>query len=595
MTFLCVEDGAGNFTTVNPARRSCGPPNSMLCYAFRLCQVYVFQWFTQRPNPEGLDLLSLITTHKRQILKSASIISVITVVSRILGYIRDQRLTLLLGTTGIADSFILAYRIPNILRRLVGEGSMTASFIPVFTDYMRNKSREETWAFANRLFWTFSTILAALSVLGVIFSPLAVRAFSMFGKNQVQIEAVYLNRLMFPYILFIGMAALAMAILNCFHVFGLPAATPILLNISFIVCSMAVVWRHFSSPAAALAVGVLVGGIFQFFLQVPQLVRRGMNFQFAISFTDPGVRRVSRLMIPGFIGIGVAQINLLVDTIFVNAKRMPEGSVVSLYVADRVTELVLGGYAIAVAMAILPLMSHQAAAGDQEGMKKTFGFSLRIVSFITIPAAVGLVILREPIVQVLFQHGLFVAESTRLTARALLYYSMGLPAFAAVKLIVPAFYATQDTRTPVRVAVYTLGVNIVLNLIFLFYFFAKFKNGGPALASALAGYFNVLVLFVVFRLRFGRLGTWEILASVGKIAVCSGLMGAMCWSALRYSQFDSIEHLLTRLSVFVALIGGATLSYLGLAWLMRCDEISEVYGIAFHRDRAQAGKMGLMG
>ncbi len=222
-------------------------------------------------------------THKRQILKSASIISIITVVSRILGYVRDQRLTLLLGTTGVADSFVLAYRIPNVFRAgWLAEGSrMTASFIPVFTDYMRNRSKEETWAFANRLFWTFCVILSALTVLGVIFSPLFVRFFSMFGKNQVQFEAIYLNRLMFPYILFIGMAAMAMAILNCFHIFGPPAATPILLNISFIVFSVAAVWKHFSSPAAALAVGVLVGGIFQFFLaRVPQLVKRGMDFKF---------------------------------------------------------------------------------------------------------------------------------------------------------------------------------------------------------------------------------------------------------------------------------------------------------------------------
>jgi putative peptidoglycan lipid II flippase len=539
--------------------------------------------------------LTEAATHKRQILKSASIISVITVVSRILGYVRDQRLTLLLGTSGIADAFVLAYRIPNVLRRLVGEGSMTASFIPVFTDYMRNRSREETWAFANRLFWTFSVILSALTVLGVIFSPLFVRFFSMFGKNQVQLDAIYLNRLIFPYVLFIGMAALAMAILNCFHIFGLPAATPILLNISFIVFSVAVVWKHFSSPAAALAVGVLVGGIFQFFLQVPQLVKRGMNFQFAVSFTDPGIRRVGRLMVPGFIGIGIAQINLLVDTIFVNAKVMPEGSLVSLYVADRVTELVLGGYAIAVATAILPMMSHQASAGDYEGMKKTFLFSLRIVSFITIPAAVGLVILREPIVQVLFQHGLFVAESTRLTARALLYYSIGLPAFAAVKLIVPAFYSTQDTRTPVRVALFTMLANILLNVIFLFYFFAKLKNGGPALASALAGYFNVFTLFVIFRLRFGRLGTRDIAVSLAKIAACAGVMGIFCWGALRYSQFDSIEHFLPRLLVFIALIGGATLTFLGLAWAMRCAEISEVYGIAFHSAGAESGKQGIVG
>jgi putative peptidoglycan lipid II flippase len=460
---------------------------------------------------------------------------------------------------------------------------------------MRNRTREETWAFANRLFWTFCVVLSALTVLGVIFSPLFVRFFSMFGKNQVQLDAIYLNRLIFPYILFIGMAALAMAILNCFHIFGMPAATPILLNISFIVFSVAVVWRHFSSPAAALAVGVLVGGIFQFFLQVPQLVKRGMNFQFAVSFTDPGIRRVARLMVPGFIGIGIAQINLLVDTIFVNAKVMPEGSLVSLYVADRVTELVLGGYAIAVATAILPMMSHQASAGDYEGMKKTFLFSLRIVSFITIPAAVGLVILREPIVQVLFQHGRFVAESTRLTARALLYYSIGLPAFAAVKLIVPAFYSTQDTRTPVRVAVITMLANVLLNVIFLFYFFAKLKNGGPALASALAGYFNVFTLFVIFRLRFGRLGTREIAASLAKIAVCAGAMGVVCWAALRYSQFDNIEHFLPRLLVFIALIGGATLTFLGLAWAMRCAEISEVYGIAFHSAGAESGKQGIVG
>jgi putative peptidoglycan lipid II flippase len=300
-------------------------------------------------------------------------------------------------------------------------------------------------------------------------------------------------------------------------------------------------------------------------------------------------------MLPGFLGIGIAQINLLVDTIFANAKAMPEGSLVSLYVADRVTELVLGGYAIAVATAVLPLMAHQASGGDYEGMKKTLGFSLRIVSFITIPAAVGLVILREPIVQVLFQHGLFVAESTRLTARALLYYSMGLPAFATVKLIVPAFYSTQDTSTPVRVGVLTLFVNVVLNVLFVFYFFPRFQNGGPALASALASYFNVLILFIVFRLRFGRLGTSEILASMGKIAICSAAMGVVCWTALRYSHFDFIEHFLTRLVVFVAMVAGAALAYLGLAWLLRCDEIREVYGIAFHRDRTETGKMGLLG
>jgi putative peptidoglycan lipid II flippase len=188
-----------------------------------------------------------------------------------------------------------------------------------------------------------------------------------------------------------------------------------------------------------------------------------------------------------------------------------------------------------------------------------------------------------------------VAESTRLTARALLYYSIGLPAFAAVKLIVPAFYSTQDTRTPVRVALFSMLANVLLNVIFLFYFFPKLKNGGPALASALAGYFNVFALFVIFRLRFGRLGTRDIAASISKIIACASAMGVVCWGALRYSQFDSIEHFLPRLLVFIALIGGATLTYLGLAWALRCGEISEVYGIAFHSAGTQSGKTGITG
>ena len=536
-------------------------------------------------------------TDKKQILKSASIITLVTIASRVFGYIRDQRLTLLLGTSLAADSFVLAYRIPNLLRRLVGEGSMTASFIPVFTSYMADKPREEVWEFAHRLFWTLAVVLAVLTVLGMVFSPGVIHVFTMFGKEQRQWgAAVELNRIMFPYIFFIGLSALAMAILNCFHVFGPPAATPILLNISIITFSIAVVYRHFPNKAVALAVGVLVGGALQFLVQLPLLVRQGMRFNFGLSFTHPGVRAVARLMVPGFFGIGISQVNFFVDTVFATSEKMLRigpGAVTSLYVADRVMELVLGGYAIAVATAILPMMSHQAAAGDYDAMKKTFGFSLRIVSFITLPAAVGLIILREPIIRVLFQHGSFDAASTRLTARALLYYATGLPAFAAIKLIVPAFYSTHDTRVPVRAAAYTLVINFGLNLLFLAYFFKTFQNGGPALATSLAGYFNFFMLFVIFRLRFGRLGTFEILGSMARIAVCSGLMGTACWVMLKFSRFSGYPSFVAQLCIFIALILVATLIYLGLAWLFRCHEIEEVYGIALRRERGEAGPQTL--
>lgn len=332
-------------------------------------------------------------TEKRQILKSASIITLVTIASRIFGYFRDQRIALLLGTTLAADSFFLAYRIPNLLRRLVGEGSMTASFIPVFTTYMTEKSKEEMWDFANRLFWTLAVVLAVLTGLGILFSPAVIRIFTFFGEDPTHWEqAIHLNRIVFPYVFFIALAALAMAILNCFHVFGLPAATPILLNVSIIIFSVGVVWQRFKDPAVALAVGVVVGGALQFLVQVPALVRQGMRFKFGLSFTHPGVRSVTRLMVPGFFGIGVYQVNFFVDTIFATAPKMPQGSLTSLYLADRVMELVLGGYAIAVATAILPMMSKQAAAHDFDNLKKTFAFALRIVSYITIPATVGLIV-----------------------------------------------------------------------------------------------------------------------------------------------------------------------------------------------------------
>jgi putative peptidoglycan lipid II flippase len=523
-------------------------------------------------------------TDKKHILKSASIISLVTIASRILGYVRDQRFALLLGTSLAADSFILAYRIPNLFRRLVGEGSMTASFIPVFTTWMREKPKEEVWDFANRLFWTLALVLAIITVLGMVFSPAVIQTFTSSADKSIHWdEAVRLNRIIFPYLFFIGLAALAMGILNCFNMFGLPASTPIFLNLSIILFSIGAVWRYFNDPAVSLAVGVLVGGALQFLIQVPLLVRKGMKFNFGISFDHPGIRSVASLMIPRFFGIGIGQINFFVDTYFANAARMPRGSLTALYVADRVMELVLGGYAIAVATAILPMMSHQAAANDYGALKKTLAFSVRIVAFITVPAALGLMILREPIIRVLFQHGQFVAASTRMTARALLYYAIGLPALASVKLIVPAFYSTRDTKTPVLIASISMVINIVLNVVFLEYFFKRVQNGGPALATAIACYFDFFALFIIFRLRYGSLGTLQILTSFLKISLCSGIMGIACWLGVHYTAFTLQSGFLVQLSVFAGLIVGATLLYLALAWIFRCHEIAEVYGIAVRR------------
>ena len=302
-----------------------------------------------------------------------------------------------------------------------------------------------------------------------------------------------------------------------------------------------------------------------------------MRFRPKISFQDPGVRKVGRLMAPVFFGMGVFQINFFVDTIFATSSRMPSGSVTSLYIADRVMELVLGAYAIALSTAILPTMSHQAADGKFEDMKHTFEFAVRVVSFITIPAAVGLILLRVPITKVLFEHGKFMSESTALTAHALLYYSLGLPAFAAIKLITPMYYSTHDTMTPTRVGVYSLCLHIALNVVLLFAFSRFLWNASPALASSLAAYFNFALLFYIFRGRYGAMGTRGIISSVSKMAICAAVMAGACFAALRYSDFANMGHVLSQAGLLTAMILGSIAVYFGLAWILRCEELPELF------------------
>ncbi len=484
---------------------------------------------------------------------------------------------------------------------MAGEGSLGASFIPVFAGYLHNESRPQAWAFARKVFWDVAFALAIVALLGVVFSRQVIDLLTVFGAHQAHWElAVYLNRIIFPAVLFIGLAAVAASILNSFHVFGLPAATPIFFNLSLIACSFAVIYRpilrwapaEYRSPAVALAVGILLGGVVQFALQIPALARRGMKFWPRFSVSDAGVRKVGRLAAPAFFGMGVYQINMVIDTIFAASSRMPEGSITSLYVADRVMQLVLGSYAIAMSTALLPAMSHQWAAGQWSEMKRTFGFSLRVVSFITVPAAVGLILLRQPIIQVLFQHGRFTSASTALTTRALFYYSLGLPAFAGVKLIAPMYYSTQDTATPARTGAYALGLNIALNTIFMLFFFRTLSNGSPALASSIAAYFNFGALFFLFRKRYGRLGGRGLLQSLCKIAACSAGMGFAAYAALRFAAFEGARTLLVQIGFLVGIIAAAAAAYFALAWLLRCEELGEFFLLLRRTETAPAVETG---
>jgi putative peptidoglycan lipid II flippase len=523
-------------------------------------------------------------TIKGQILRSASIVAFVTAISRICGYLRDQRVALLLGTSPAADAFILVFRIPNMIRRMTGGGALSASFIPLFTLNLRERSKQSALLFAQRVLWDIAAVMALVAILGSLFSRQVVGLFTLFGSTHLSVDlAVYLNRIVFPCVYFIAIAALASAVLNSFHIFGLPASTGVFFNLTVILFSFGVFYRPllgwvpaaYRTPAIALAFGVLLGTVVQFVIQVPPLLRKGMRFAPRFSVSDPLIRKVGRLMAPAFFGVGVYQINFFIDTIFATASRMPVGSVTSLYIADRVMELVLGSYAIAMATALLPTMSQQVATGQFSEMKQTFSFSLRVVSFITLPASVGLVLLRRPIVQVLFQHGRFVAESTVLTAHALIFYSLGLPAYAAIKLITPMYYSTQDTVTPARVGCWALGLNIALNALFLVFLFRYLSNGTPALASSLTAYFNFALLFLSFRKRYGSLGAKGIIASLAKMAWCALAMALVCLAGLRYSNFDPLRSFIARAGLLGGLIFLAIGAYFGLAWLLGCEELPE--------------------
>ncbi len=467
---------------------------------------------------------------------------------------------------------------------MTGEGALGASVIPVFSGYLRGKSSQETWQFARRLFWDLALILAVLGIAGAVFSKQMVGAFTLFGASNFRWDlAVYLNRIIFPCVIFLGLAGLAASILNSFHEFALPASMGIVFNLTVIAASFGIIYRPvmrwapeaYRSPAVALAGAILVGAMLQLAMQVPALRKRGMSFRPEVNFRDDGVRQVGKLFVPVVLGAGVAQVNFFVDTVFATSSRMPAGSITSLYVADRVMELVLGVYAIALSTAILPTMSHLAADGNHGEMKHTFAFALRVVSFITIPATVGLILLRTPITTVLFQHGAFGERSTMLTAHALLYYSLGLPAYAAIRLILPMFYATKDTVTPTKVGACVLGFHVALNAILLFVFSRYLWNAGPALASAVSAYLNFGALFFIFRGRFGRLGGQAVARSLGKMAICAASMAVGCALMVRALPFDATQHVVAQAVRLATMIGVATAIYFGLAWLIRCEELPE--------------------
>jgi len=508
--------------------------------------------------------------HNRKLIRSTLAVSAPTLLSRIFGLLRDMIQANYMGTGRGMDAFTIAYTIPNLLRRLTGEGAMTAAFIPVFTQQKKEKSREELWKFAHYFFFDLTVIMALITVLGILFAPLLVRLIS-FGFKEVAGKwdlTIALTRFMFPYIFLISLAALAMAILNSFHKFFVPAFTPVLFNISIITLAGIFAGRA-KDPSYVFAAGVVVGGIFQLAFQLPFLWRQGMRFKPMLSFTHPGVRKVGKLIIPGIFGAGLYQINFALSRVI--ASLLEEGSVSSLYYAARVQELTLGIFSIALSIALLPTFSDQAARQDIDGMKKTLVYSFKLIFLVTFPAMVGLVLLNRPIIQVLFQRGEFNEQSTMMSASCLFFFALGIPFISGVRIMAPAFYSLKDIKTPVIVASLVMVLYISLSIVLM----NPLRVGGIALALSISSVFNLIVLFYLLERKIGYISKKGILISACKSAFSAAGMGAAVWYFVKDFDFEKMIFI-QKLGILASAVSIGIVVYLVLNLLFSHDDLKSL-------------------
>ena len=494
--------------------------------------------------------------------------SLVTSVSRVFGYVRDAALAAVLGAGLGMDAFAVAFRLANLFRRLVAEGAMSAAFVPVFVEYRGQHTADELWDFARKFFYTLALVAGLIVLLEIIFAPFIVRVMApgfsnVDGKWEL---TVFLTRVMAPYLVFVALAAFLMGVLNAFGRFAVPALSPVFFNVIIIVSAFSL--AHITPDrSVGIAIGVLIGGVLQFLSQVPSAMGLGMQFKVGFSFRHPAIRKVGTLLAPSIFGIGIVQINLLVDSLMASFLR--EGSVSQLYYADRVMELVLGIFIMSLTTVILPDMSRSAAAKNMSEVKETLLFSVRSTMFVAIPATVGLFLLADPITHVLFERGRFSSLDTERTSVALAYYALGLFFISSVKILVSAFYALQDTKTPVKVAAVSLAVNAFMNWVLM----QPLKQGGIALATSIAGAISVVQLAAIFQKKYGSLNWSQFRTSFIKVGAASGVMGIASLLILRLFQFNSAQPLSWKITALFGTIVLSILVYLAAAWVLKMDEL----------------------
>jgi putative peptidoglycan lipid II flippase len=512
-------------------------------------------------------------TQSESVVRSAGVVSVAVFMSRITGLLRESVMARLFGADLIYDAFMLGFRIPNLTRDLFAEGALSSAFVPTFSEYLSQRSKEEAARLVNLVATALIIVVGAVCAAGIIFAPVLVHLLApgfaaVPGKFEL---AVRMTRIMFPFLLLVALAAQAMGVLNACNRFGVPALASTFFNLGSV--GFGIVLGIVLGPALHLtriegmAIGVVLGGALQLIWQLPSLHQLGFRFRATLDWSDPGLQRILRLMVPAILGNAAVQINVMVNTNFASTISDPirglNGSVSWLGYAFRFMQLPLGLFGVAMASATLPSIARSVARGEMDEFRRTLSNSLGTVFLLTIPSSVGLVVLGKSIIAAIYQDGLhFQLYDTQQTALALSYYAIGLMGYAALKVLSPAFYALNDARTPMLVSLGSILVNYAAASTMIR--FAGLRHAGLALSTSAVALFGFVVLFAILRKRIGGVYGRDLAAQMGKVTLASAIMGAAIFATshgmatwLGVSQFARLADLGVSIPVGLAVYYGA--------------------------------------
>ena len=530
---------------------------------------------------------------KRVSTKATSIVGLAVLCSRVLGLIRETIIAALFGASRNMDAFLTAFRAPNMLRDLFAEGALSTAFVTTFSRRIATEGDQSAWRLASKVATLTLVFMSAMTLLGILFAPFVIGILAPGFPAEKAALTILLTRIMFPFILLVSLAALVMGMLNAKNIFGVPAMASSFFNIGSIVGGVALCywldpqtdWRHphFGERGlVGLALGTLLGGLLQLAVQLPSATRAGFRFRFDFNWRDPGVRTILALMGPATIAASAVQVNVAVNSGF--ASTLGNGPITWLNIAFRLMQLPLGVFGVAIATVTLPLVSRSAALGNTEEFRGALAHAMRLVMLLTIPSAIGLILLAEPIIALIYQHGRFTADATVQTAAALRFYGIGLAGYAGVKVLAPAFYALDKRHLPMIVSLISIGVNFALNWLFTFHL--GLGHRGLALSTSFVALTNFLLLYALMRRHTGRLETGTMLTTLGKIALAGAVLALICLAAQRL-VFPAPTHsseirLIVGVMVTIAVGTGA---FFGVAYLLRVAEVEEVAKLARRKVR----------